>query len=264
MNVNNISTNYNATHNNNPTPRHTSILKPLLYTYLTAMAIMPVETKDYFQKQEQLQEAKEKIQKKPFTNENDSYLKERFSPDKKNKNILYQLKMANIVDQAQMEKVSEDKFRYSIQIDDKKIKGKLKFVNEDRVVYGSAVINDLSKEVSKSKEFKFKILMPSKKSNSFLLKILDNTEASEAKQIFTLSRKNDGELVLNNGTENTVLNPKNTEVYQAIKDIERSLSDERDKISKKEEEQKGLQLILSVMFLFEFLMGITKERINQE
>ena len=262
MNINNISTQYNQTQNNNPVPpRRRSILKPLLYTYFTALAIMPVDKGDYFEKQEKLQETKDKIRKSPFTNEDDSYLKERFASKDKNKNTFYQLQMANLVDQAQMEKVSDDKFRYSIRVDSKKINGKLKFANKDKALYGTAVIYDLSKELSKSKEFKFKIILPNKKSNTFLMKILDNTDTGT---IYKLKRENDGRLILNDGKDDTTINPINAEVYQAIRDIERNLSDQAYNIANAKENQKKLQLIMSIIFLLEFLTGTTREKSNQE
>lgn len=259
MNVNNISTGYtpaNNTNDNRP-GRRPSILKPLLYTYLTALAVIPVETGDYFEKEKQLEETKEKISKPVVKNEEPAYFTERFFTNAKNTNFFNQLMMANKVDQAQLEKVSDDKFRYNIRLDSKKINGRLKIFHDDKIIYGTAVINDLSKEISKSKEYKFKIVLPEKKSNTFLMKILDNN--NQEKKLYTMKRNRDGSLILNDGTKDTVLNKKNAEIYQAINLVEKELAEQGADIQKEKEEQRALQLLLAVVFMIEFLVGASKD-----
>lgn len=260
MNVNNITTNYTPVSNNNDNrpSRSPSILKPLLYTYLTALAVIPVDTGDYFEKQEELQETKEKIHKPVLKNEDNTYLSERFSSDRSNKNIFYQLTMANTVDQAQLEKVSDDKFRYNIRLDNRKISGRFKLFNKDKAIFGTAVINDLDKAISKSKEYKFKIVLPEKKSDTFLMKILDSYNNDKDNKIYSLKRKNDGRLILNDGEKETVVNQKNAEIFQAINLVEKELTDMGRSIQKEKDEQRTLQLLLSIVFLIEFLVGSTK------
>ena len=264
MNVKNISSGYIPPANNRQSNNSgcMSVMKPVLYTYLTALALLPVPQKDYFEKQAQLQDIEEKIKRSPFTNEPDTFLYERFSDNTKNKNIFYQLKLANQTDFSQMEKISDDKFIYTIRIDNKRIDGKVKFVDEDRVIFGTSAIRDLNDEKSKVKKFKFKIVLPQDKSKSFILKILDNTNPGE-KNIYKLTRKNDGSLILHNKDKEEVLNPVNTKVNIAIKDIENSLVEDGIKIEEAKDNQNTLRLILAIVFFMEFLAG-KKESTSQE
>lgn len=268
MNVNNITTKYTPASNQNsnrPPEYHShSIFKPLLYTYLTALAVIPPNTGDYFEKREQLEETKEKIYRPLFKNEPPQYLSERFNPDSTNANIAYQLTMANKIDLAQLEKVDDDKFRYTLMLDSKKVKGRLKFINDDKIIFGTAVINDLSKEISKSREYKFKIVLPNKKSDTFMMKILDANGNGDEKQFYTLKREKDGTLVFKDSVNTQVLNKKNADIRQKINTIESELNEMGIELQKEKDSQRALQLILAFVFLIEFMAGMSRQAANQE
>lgn len=241
-----------------------SLLKNGLLAYLLFEAVMPVNVPEKYEKirEEYMAEIKDTPAVK---NESSTYLYDRFFHQDRATNTYYHLNMAHKVDKSEINKINDNEFSMKIKLNDIEVSGKMKFENlqNDTLISGTAFIRDLDAIVSKSREYKYKMFIPEKGSNSLTVKIMPQTKGLDTVE-YKLQRNIDGKLSLITEKGNIVLNSTAAAEYEKLQEKAHLVTKINESESAANEMKQMLRLFLIVYFGIKAVEGFRQSRLNKE